>query len=438
VPQVTSAPQFAEFVAGQWKSSCYDRCKPSTRKRMDSALATQLLPAFGQQRLGEVSRADVHRWFDEYSGTAPAGANRALDILRQLFNFAIACGHISSNPAIHIKRNRRPERTRFLSSEELARLCTALDEHKDRGSGRQQVEIIRLLLATGCRKSEILRLRWTEVDGDLLRLADSKTGPREVTLNLQAREILARQPQYGSSYVFPDLRDPSRCRSDELSLWRKLRLSLGIADVRLHDLRHTFASHAVMQKIPMPVVSRLLGHRKTRMTFRYAHVDDVETQKAAQRVGTALAVAFGFGMPEPSRGRPTVGLANQRHGPRQLESSPMSTHCVCCNVWRDIHGLDESLDNAEGSGLASGHEHVEQLLRKHLGDNGWSVTEAARRLGFSRQTLSRVLSRRMGISTAMALAFERIGWRNAEFWVCQQALGELDRGRKQLKLQSAK
>ncbi len=319
--QVAGTPKFAEFVAGQWKSSCYDRCKPSTRKRMDSALATQLLPVFGQRRLDEVSRADVHRWFDDYSGTAPAGANRALDILRQLFNFAIASGHIASNPARHIKRNHCPERTRFLSSDELARLHAALDEHKDRGSGRQQAEIIRLLLATGCRKSEILRLRWAEVDGDFLRLTDSKTGPREIPLNRQAREVLARQPRCGSDFVFPNLRNPDHCRSDELSLWRMLRLRLGITDVRLHDLRHTFASHAVMQKVPMPVVSRLLGHRKTRMTLRYAHVDDVETQKAAQRVGIGLSAALGLGMAKPSKDDSKTDVAILRHDPRQHESS---------------------------------------------------------------------------------------------------------------------
>ena len=92
------APSFEEFVSGSWRNACYERCKPSTRRRMDSALRTQLVPTFGPQRLSEIDRSAVHEWFDRYSETAPAGANRTLDILRQIFSYAIECGHIDTNP----------------------------------------------------------------------------------------------------------------------------------------------------------------------------------------------------------------------------------------------------------------------------------------------------------------------------------------------------
>ena len=158
------------------------------------------------------------------------------------------------------------------------------------GSGRQQADIIRLLLLTGCRKSELVSLRWSEVvDEDTLHLNDTKTGPRPVFLNAQARRILARQPRTPSPYVFPSSVDASKTRAAELSLWRKVRRQAGIEDVRLHDLRHTFASHAVMRSVPLPVVVRLLGHAGTRTTLRYAHVSDRETEAAAERVGDALA-----------------------------------------------------------------------------------------------------------------------------------------------------
>ena len=165
----------------------------------------------------------------------------------------------------------------------------AIDRHRGRGSGRQQAEIIRLLLFTGCRRAEIVRLRWSEVDGDALRLSDGKTGPRTIVLNAQARAVLRRQPRTGSPHVFPSPADSSRSRSDDLSLWRKVRREAGIPDVRLHDLRHTFASHAVMQSVPLPVVSRLLGHAQAGMTLRYAHVSDRETEAAAERIGGAIA-----------------------------------------------------------------------------------------------------------------------------------------------------
>jgi len=283
-----AAPTFRDFVTKQWTAACYDRCKPSTRKRMSSALETQLLPVFGALPLDRIDRAAVHRWFDCYSRTAPGGANRTLDVLRQILNHAIACGHLATNPSRSVIRNPRRKLTRFLSRIEISRLHAALDAHRGRGSGRQQAEIIRLLLLTGCRKGEIVHLRWPEIDGDALRLRDGKTGPRMIFLNSKAQAILARQPRTGSAYVFPSTVDPSQPRSAELSLWPKVCRQAGLEGVRVHDLRHSFASHAVMQGVPLPVVARLLGHTHPRMTFRYAHIGDRETEAAAERIGNVI------------------------------------------------------------------------------------------------------------------------------------------------------
>ena len=288
-----AAPSFEDFVSGSWRAACYHRCKPSTRQRLDSALRTQLLPTFGARRLGEIRSPAVHEWFDGYSRTAPAGANRALDILKQIFNYAIECGLLDANPARGVRHNPRPRVTRFLSQEEVARVYAALDAHRGRGSGQQQAAIIRLLLLTGCRKGEMVCLRWDEVDGGVLRLADSKTGPRTVFLSKAAQKLIARQPRTDSPYVFPSLRDGSVPRSSELSLWRKVQRVAEVDDVRLHDLRHTFASHAVMQRVPLPVLSQLLGHSRDRMAMRYAHIGDQEAEAAAERVGTRIAALLG-------------------------------------------------------------------------------------------------------------------------------------------------
>ena len=309
------APTFRDFVAVQWKAACYDRCKPSTRKRMDSALRTQLLPAFGTLPLDRIDRAAVHLWFDRYSRTAPGGANRTLDVLRQILNHATACGHITANPTRGVIRNPHRKLTRFLSRAEVDRLHQALDVHRGRGSGRQQAEIIRLLLLTGCRKGELVCLRWSDVDGDMLRLNDSKTGPRAVFLNAPAQAILARQPRTGSAYVFPSLTDFSRPRSMELSLWPKVCRQAGLEGVRLHDLRHSFASHAVMRGVPLPVVSRLLGHVHPRMTFRYAHVSDRETEAAAERIGVAIAAMLAESPPSTSLNRHRRRVNGRMAGP---------------------------------------------------------------------------------------------------------------------------
>lgn len=290
-------PDFEGFVSGSWTIACYNRCKPSTRQRMDSALRTQLLPTFGHRKLNEIGSLEVHAWFDRYSRTAPAGANRVVDILKQIFSYAIECGHVDSNPAQGVRHNPRPKVTRFLSRDEVARVHAALNAHRSRGSGHQQAAIIRLLLLTGCRKGELVNLRWEEVGGGMLRLSDSKTGPRTVFLSSAARAVIARQPRTGSPYVFPSLKDASRPRSTELSLWRKVRREARIEGVRLHDLRHTFASHAVMRRVPLPVLSRLLGHSRDRMAMRYAHVCDREAANAADRIGSAIADLLGVPAP---------------------------------------------------------------------------------------------------------------------------------------------
>ena len=147
-------------------------------------------------------------------------------------------------------------------------------------------------MLTGCRRSEILTLRWQDIDGDTLNLVDAKTGPRRVFLNAPARAMLERQPRSGSAYVFPSPVDSKRPLSCNLRLWYSVRKEARIEDVRLHDLRHSFASHAVLQGIPLPVLSRLLGHKQPSMTLRYAHVGDRETEAAAERIGAAIAQAL--------------------------------------------------------------------------------------------------------------------------------------------------
>ncbi|MCY4503016.1 MAG: tyrosine-type recombinase/integrase [Alphaproteobacteria bacterium] len=284
------APLLRNFVAGPWKEACLDRCKPSTERTYGSLLKGALLPAFGARRLDRITRGMVLGWFESYSRTAPRNANKALALLRQILNHAIACGHIGTNPARGIAHNPDRKLTRFLSREEIARLHGVLDRHAGgSASEAQQADIIRLLLLTGCRKSEIVRLRRDEAKGDRLELRDSKTGPRAVWLNGPARQIVERRLRQGNGpWVFPSPLDPARPRCPDLLLWYRARREAGIEDVRLHDLRHTVASQAAINGVPLPTVARLLGHANVRMTMRYAHVGDREVEAAAERVGEAI------------------------------------------------------------------------------------------------------------------------------------------------------
>ena len=202
-----AVPTFADFVAGP-ERDFFDRGKPSTRRDANRVIEVRLLPAFGRLPLDRIARTDVNRWFDEYSLTAPGAANHVLNLLARILNHAVDCGHLRTNPARGIRRNPRPKLTRFLSREEVSRLHRVLDRHaRARPSRARQADVIRLLLLTGCRKSEILTLRWQDVNGNTINLGDAKTGPRRVFLNAPARAVLERQPRSNCAYVFPSPRN---------------------------------------------------------------------------------------------------------------------------------------------------------------------------------------------------------------------------------------
>ena len=130
-------------------------------------------------------------------------------------------------------------------------------------------------------------LRWSEVGEDVLELEDSKTGPRTVFLSADARAVIVRQPKINSPWVFPSPYDREKHCSEEYvgMFWRMVRKRAGIGDVRLHDLRHSVASQAVLKGVPLPVVARLLGHSQVGMTLRYAHVAEKEVEAAAGESG---------------------------------------------------------------------------------------------------------------------------------------------------------
>ena len=251
-------------------------------------LRNQILPCFSGRPVADIDSWEVRNWFASLRAT-PVAADRSMPVLSVIMREAEAMGlrPEGSNPCRGIRRYRRKGRVRFLSDDEIRRLAAALSAHAERKP--LQVAAVRLLLMTGCRKSEILTLRWSDYREGRLFLCDRKTGARKVPLNSQARSILERQPRDASPFVFPSPRNPGRPYSDNLALWYRVRREADIEDVRLHDLRHTHASHAVMNGVPVPVVSRMLGHSNVCMTLRYAHLDDREIEAAAERIGRTVA-----------------------------------------------------------------------------------------------------------------------------------------------------
>ena len=290
-------PLFRDFVMEDWLPA--QSFSTGWRKRVGRMLDRHLLPAFGALRLDRIGRPTVERWFDAVSRKAPGAANMTLAVLRKIMTAAKAAGHVGTDPVAGVRPNPRRKMTRFLSAEEIGTLHRTLDRLVEkRPSCLPQADIIRLLLLTGCRKSEIVTLRWSEVDGDVLRLAEAKTGPRTVWLSEAAQAVITRQPRNGSTWVFPSPKDPERPQSRNLGFWRRARREAGIEDVRLHDLRHTVASQAVARGVPLPTVAKMLGHTQPTMTLRYAHVGDHEVEAAAERVGKVISEAMtGYGRP---------------------------------------------------------------------------------------------------------------------------------------------
>ena len=288
-----AVPLFRDFVMEDWLPAYRGRYSSGWGKRVDRMVKQQLLPAFGAMRLDRIGRPHVECWFDAMSRKTPGAANTALAVLRKIMSAAKTASHVGTDPVAGVRPNPRRKMTRFLSAAEIGGLHRALDRLVEkRPFWLPQSDIIRLLLLTGCRKSEILTLRWSEVDGDMLRLAEAKTGPRTVWLSEAAQAVIARQPRTGSAFVFPSPRNAARPQSRNLGLWRRARREAGIEDVRLHDLRHTVASQAVARGVPLPTVARMLGHSQPTMTLRYAHVGDREVEEAAERVGASVAAAI--------------------------------------------------------------------------------------------------------------------------------------------------
>ena len=234
------------------------------------------------------------KWFAELNNrTGPGAANRTLEILKHMLNKAEAWGYRleNTNPCRSIRPNRKRQCERFLTVEELGRV--GIELAKLRGSedltARCEGAAITLLLLTGCRRGEILNLHWADVKGNRLNLRDSKTGPRTVWLGSAARDVIAGIPRHRKlPWLFWNYRYRRQMR-DVAWAWKGIRERAGLGHVRIHDLRHTFASHAAMNKETLPMIGRLLGHANHQSTARYAHLDDDHLLDATQQIGNTVA-----------------------------------------------------------------------------------------------------------------------------------------------------
>jgi integrase len=286
--------------------------KASTLATDRGRIERHIKPLLGRIRVADISRAEVERFLRDVAEgrtkadvrTRPRGraivdggrgtATRTVGLLGGVFSFAVARGMRTDNPIRGVKRfpDRRSER--FLSPAELAKLGEALSTMETEGTNTMALSIIRLLALTGARKSEITNLKWGEVDLEhaRLRLDDSKSGQKSIPLGAPAVQILtALERSNGSKFVFPSVSGRQPFQGVD-KVWGQVRRRAGFPDMRLHDLRHSYASMGLAAGDALPIIGALLGHSDVKTTARYAHLTDDPVKAAANRISSSIATAM--------------------------------------------------------------------------------------------------------------------------------------------------
>jgi len=296
--------------------------KTRTKDFYEDIVNRMIVPALGTIRAKDLKRSEVAKLHLDWRDT-PFQANRILATIGSMYTFGARRGFVDAdvNPARHIEKYDEARRERFLSTEELERLGAAIREAETVGIawdidptkktkhvaksrqatviGEHAAAALRLLIFTGARLREILDLKWSEVDIErgLLLLSDSKTGQKAIVLNAPALDVLNRITRIGTYVIAGDSagQDGEKPRSDLKRPWAVVSRQAGLKGVRIHDLRHTYASFGAGGGLGLPIIGKLLGHSQSATTQRYAHLDNDPLKRAANAIGATIAAAMGDG-----------------------------------------------------------------------------------------------------------------------------------------------
>lgn len=291
--QERTAPLVSELAERYLREHARPKKKAASIEADERLLRLYVLPALGRRTVESLGTEDASKLHHNLH-KKPIQANRVLALFSKLMSLAERWGMRApgTNPCRLVERFRENKRERFLSSAELIRLGEVLAEaERDASEHLSALLALRLLLLTGARKSEILTLRWDEVDFErsCLRLRDSKTGQKVIPLGAAALELLTTAPrEEGNPFVcfgekagqqFIGLQRP----------WQRLRKKAGLPAVRLHDLRHTHASVGAGAGFGLPIIGRILGHSNPSTTARYSHLADDPLRHAANHISAEIA-----------------------------------------------------------------------------------------------------------------------------------------------------
>ncbi len=307
-PAIRTEPTFAELADRYLREHAEVYKKSRSAHEDGRLLAKVILPILGSEPVSSITRADLASLHYSLVST-PVQANRVLALLSKIFNLAEVweLRRDGTNPCRHLRKYPERGRQRYLSTRELIRLGDVLSAAETSGTeSPEAILAIRLILLTGARHGEVLTLRWENVNIEhgTLVLPDSKTGRREIVLAAPAVQLLKGASRKSASPWLVPGRNPAKHLSSLGGPWERLRVSAGIPDVHIHDLRHTFASTAVGLGLGLPILGGLLGHTQMATTQRYAHLDLDPRREAAEAIAGQLDLLLRSGQ---GSGRPAVG-----------------------------------------------------------------------------------------------------------------------------------
>jgi integrase len=290
-----AAPTVADLAQRFIAEHAEAKRKGSTAAEYRRLLDKIILPALGKRKVADIARADITK-LHHANRAAPFQANRCLAVLSKMLNLAERWGlrPDGSNPCRHVERFAERKRERMLSPAELARLGDVLAVYD---GSLYYTTAIKLLVFTGARLGEILGLQWQWIDFERgeARLPDSKTGAKTLHLPPPALAVLAELQRIdGNRHVIVGAVAGAALVNLEKP-WRAIRKAAGLEDVRLHDLRHSFASIAASGGMGLPIIGKMLGHTQAQTTQRYAHLASDPVKAAAATVAGKIAVAMAGG-----------------------------------------------------------------------------------------------------------------------------------------------
>jgi len=270
--------------------------KPRTVAEFRRLIEKRIVPALGKYKVADLQRADVAK-LHHALGNIPTEANRTLSVLKTMMNLAERWGlrPDATNPCRYVDQYPERKRERFLTAEEIGRLGRVLSEAESSGAEMPGVTLaVRLLTLTGMRRSEVLGLRWEYVDTErsCFFLPDSKTGRKAVPIGPPVLELLARTPRTGGNpHVCAGMREGAPLVGIDKA-WKRLASAADLDGVRLHDLRHSFASIGAAAGLGLPILGAILGHSSPATTARYAHLADDPRRMGAARISGEIAAAL--------------------------------------------------------------------------------------------------------------------------------------------------